>query len=174
MVRTEGDPANLAGQVRETVRQEDPGALIDDYATMPAAISASLTNRRVTMILLSTFTTVALLLGAIGIYGLMAYSVRARSRELSIRVALGASRNDVLTRVLRDGLKIAMLGAAAGLLLAVGVSRFLQSFVFEVTTTDPWVLSAATLIALAMAVVATVVPAVRAGRSDPVEALAAD
>ena len=172
VVRAEGAPSAVSPALRKTVLEHDPTALIDEHIPLADAIRASLHGRRVTLLLVGLFTLTAVLLGAIGIYGVMAYSVRARRQELGIRIALGASGSSVLRQVLGEGLRLSVLGAALGVLLALALSRFLEGLVFEVTTTDPWVLATAVTLAIAVASISTTVPALRAGRANPVEALA--
>ena len=174
VLRTDGLPEGLAAQVREAVRSLDRNALITAIRSMPEAISDSMSGRRVTMILLSLFTSTAVLLGAIGVYGVMGYSVRERTKEIGIRIALGASRGRVLREVLFDAMKIAGVGTAIGLAVALALSRTLESFVFGIEPTDPWVLAAATAMSIAVALLASYVPARRAGVADPMEALSTD
>jgi len=174
LLRTGGDPEALATSVRAAVRSVDPNALIANLRTMPHAISRSLTRRRVTMIVLSVFAATALILGAIGVYGVMGYTVQQRRREIGIRVALGASGATIVRRVLRDGLAIATLGTTVGLAVSLALSRTLQSFVFHVSTVDPLVLLAACAVAIGFAVTATLLPARRATVVDPVEALSSE
>jgi putative ABC transport system permease protein len=174
LLRTRGDPEALATTVRDAVRSVDPNALISRLRTMPHAISDSLTRRRVTMIVLSIFAATALLLGAIGVYGVMGYTVQQRTREIGIRVALGASGSLIVRRILRDGLSIAALGTTAGLAISLALSRMLRGFVFDISTVDPVVLLAACGVAVGFALTATLLPARRATLVDPVEALSSE
>ncbi len=167
-------PAGLATTVRDVVRGIDPTALIAGYTTMSDAIRVSLSQRRGTMTLLGLFAGTALLLGAVGIYGVLAYSVRSRRREIGIRVALGATRGHIVRGVLRDALSLAILGSAVGMGLTVLLSRTLDSFLFEVSPLDPWVLTAAVATAALLAVASALQPALRAGRQDPASTLSED
>ena len=141
---------------------------------MSDAIRVSLSQRRGTMTLLGLFAGTALLLGAVGIYGVLAYSVRSRRREIGIRVALGATRGHIVRGVLRDALSLAILGSAVGMGLTVLLSRTLDSFLFEVSPLDPWVLTAAVATAALLAVASALQPALRAGRQDPASTLSED
>ena len=160
--------------VRQIVHQHDPAAAILNLRTMDEVISTSLARPRISMVLLALFAAAALILGAIGIYGVMSYAVGERSRELSIRVALGAARRDLLVSVLGSGLRLTAVGIAVGLGLAFAAARLLESLVFEVSTTDPAIFSATVAALVLVAVLATLVPALRAGRTDPSAALRSD
>ena len=137
MVRAEPRAAALA-TVRDAVRAVDSAGVVSDYTTMQRLIADSVSDRRAVLILMSAFTAAALILGTIGIYGITAHGVRGRSRELSIRIALGASDKDIVTEVLAGGFKVAALGALAGMALALALARWIQSFLYEVAGTDPW------------------------------------
>jgi len=138
---------------------------------MDQLLSESVGQRRLSMLLLGLFATIALLLASIGIYGVMSYSVAQRSHELGIRMALGAARGNVLRLVLRQGMSLVVIGLVIGILGAIGVTRLLATQLFGVDATDP---ATFTLVAggLALvALVATLVPALRATRVDPLVAL---
>jgi len=167
-------PPTMALTIREAVRAEDPTALFADYVAMPAAISNSLAGRRATMTLLTVFALSAVTLGAIGIYGVMAYAVRQRAREISIRVALGATQNRVIKDVLGDSLKVALGGVVLGLLLTFGGARVVQEFLFEVNAFDPVVLAIAAGSAVFVAISASLLPAWRAAQADPATTLGSD
>jgi predicted permease len=174
VVRVDDPATSVAAQARSTLLEIDPNAVLHELRTLTAAIDEAMTGRRATTVLLALFTGTALLLGSIGVYGVMAYTVRARTRETGIRIALGASPRDVVAGVLGTSLRIAGLGAAVGIGLALALSRVLARFVFEVEPTDPAVLLAALAIALSTAVVATLLPARRAARTDPAATLTAE
>lgn len=174
LLRTDAEVHGLATQVRGAVRSVDPNALVRDFVSLPTAIAGSLAQRRSTMIVVSLFTVTALILGTVGVYGVMAYRIRERGRELAIRVALGASSGDVFRDVLLSGLTIAGVGTAIGLALALALSRSLEGFVFHIPTQDPWVLAGAAALSVGAALLASYRPARRAGRADPVEALSSD
>ena len=164
-------PASLPVTVREIVRDIDPSALVASYTAMNDAIRGSLSQRRATMTLLGLFAGAALLLGAIGIYGVLAYSVRSRRREFGIRLALGSTRGRIVRGVLSDALSLATLGSAIGLGLTMLLSRALESFLYDVSVFDPWVLTVAVVTTVVLAVLSALYPAVRAGREDPARAL---
>ena len=124
-------------------------------------------NPRMILMLIVSFTSAAVALGAIGVYGIMGHTVKERGKEIGIRVALGATQATVLREVLVDGLKIAGAGSAVGIGLSLLFARLLESFVFEVGTADPFVFSAAVVVSLCVALVAVVVPTRRAGAVDP-------
>lgn len=170
MVRGEPDAAALT-TVREAVRAAAPDGVVSGYAMMQQLVANSVSDRRAILILMSTFTAAAVFLATIGIYGITAHGVRARSRELSIRVALGASDTDITTEVLAGGFKVASAGALAGLAAALIVARWIDSFLYEVAGTDPWVVVSAPVMVLAVSVAATWLPARRAAAADPVGAL---
>jgi len=175
VVRTETAAApTMATTVRNAIRAEDPTALFADYVAMPTAISNSLATRRATMTLLAVFALSAVTLGAIGIYGVMAYSVRQRAREISIRVALGATQNRVVWNVVADALKVAIGGSVVGLLLTLGAARAVQEFLFEVDVFDPVVLAVAAGSAMLVAITASLLPAWRAAQADPAVTLGSD
>jgi ABC-type antimicrobial peptide transport system permease subunit len=167
-------PTGMAATIRQAVRDEDPTALFADYVAMPTAISNSLAARRATMTLLAVFALSAVALGAIGIYGVMAYSVRQRAREISIRVALGATQNRVIKDILGDSLKVAGGGIALGLLLTMGAAGAVRQFLFEVDAFDPVVLAVAASSAVLVAVSASLLPAWRAAQADPATTLGSD
>jgi len=123
------------------------------------------------MTLLGTFAALAMVLAALGIYGVMAFDVTRRSREIGVRMALGAARSSVLGLVLKQGLAMAAVGVALGLLVALAMTRLLQAQLFDVTSTDPATFVAVAVGLLAVATLATLVPALRATRVNPVEAL---
>ncbi len=166
-------PPALAATIRDLVGDIDPTVLVAGYTTMTDAIRGSLSQRRVTMTLLALFAGAALLLGAIGIYGVLAYTARSRRREFGIRVALGATRGQIVRAVLSDALSLALLGSAIGLGLTMLLSRALESFLYDVSVFDPWVLAASVATTALLAVMSALHPAMRAGREDPARSLSA-
>jgi putative ABC transport system permease protein len=138
---------------------------------MEQIISGSLAERRFTMLLLIIFAATALLLAAIGIYGVMSYAVTRRSHELGIRVALGASRREVVGLVLRQGMKLAAVGMAAGLVAALALTRFMAGLLYGVRPADPATLAAVALLLGGIAFLACYIPARRATAVDPAIAL---
>jgi putative ABC transport system permease protein len=171
VVKTSTAPASLTASVRDAIGGLDPNLPIADVRTMEEVVSATLSTPRFTGILLGMFAVVAVVLSAIGIYGVLSYLVSRRTREIGIRMAIGAGRGQVLRMVLRSGLSLALLGAGVGLVLAAGAARLMRSLLHDVAPGDPatFVFVAVTLPAVALA--ASVVPAWRATRVDPIVAL---
>ncbi|MDP6372144.1 MAG: ABC transporter permease [Vicinamibacterales bacterium] len=170
-LRTSVDPETTFTAVRGAVQAEDPGLPLFNIQTMDQRVSASLGVRRFSMGLLAGFAVVALLMAAIGIYGVMAYSVAERRQEIGIRMALGARRRDVLGLILGQGLALTLAGAAVGLAGAFGLSRLLSAMLFGVTSTDPATYVAIPIVLILVALVAVLVPARRATLVDPMVAL---
>jgi putative ABC transport system permease protein len=171
VVRSAGDPAAMARPVREAVRALDASLPVTDVRTMSSVVGATLSAPRFTGVLLGAFAALALVLSAIGIYGVLSYLVSRRTREIGIRVAIGASRTDVLRMIMTSGLLLALAGIGLGLALAAWASGLTRSLLYEVRPGDPltFVLVGATLSLVAM--FASLVPAWRATRVDPVVAL---
>jgi len=172
-VKTAGDPTALIGVVRGVVSGIDTELPLFDIRTMQGRVSDSLTNRRTPMLLTAMFSAVALILAAVGIYGVLAYLVQLRTKEIGIRVALGSGTADVFRLVLFEGVFIIGIGLAAGLTGAFALRRFIESQLYGVSSADPVVLLAVAGVLSAVALVACVIPARRATRIDPVEALRA-
>jgi predicted permease len=171
VLKTGLDPQMLVSQVRGAVRSIDPEQPIADVRTMDQWVSRSLELRRTPAMLLALFGSVALVLSAIGIYGVLAFSVAQRGREFGIRQALGADRRSILTLVLKQGLMTAGLGIVLGLAASGAVSRFMQTMLFGVDRYDPAVFAGVTAVLFAVAVAACFIPARRATRVDPMVAL---
>jgi putative ABC transport system permease protein len=161
----------LAGDVKKAIAGIDPDLPVTSVSTMDGVISESMGDYRIYMQLLGVFAGVAALLAAIGIYGVMSYFVSERTREIGIRVALGAGREDVLRLVATLGLKLALLGVAAGLALAFGLTRFIATFLYGVKPTDPVTYTIVAMGLISVALLACYVPARRALRVDPIIAL---
>ncbi|SPF47199.1 conserved membrane hypothetical protein [Candidatus Sulfopaludibacter sp. SbA4] len=170
-VRTAGDPATLAAAVRREVAAADPDLPISDLRTMDEILAQSARARRWTMALLAVFAGLALVLLLVGIYGVMSWTVAQRTREIGIRMALGAGRGQVLGMVIRYGLKLSAVGLAIGAAGAFALRRVLAGMVFDVSLADPAIYLAVALLMLAVALVACYVPARRASRVDPLTAL---
>jgi putative ABC transport system permease protein len=166
-----GDPLALATAVKREVQAIDPDQPVASISTMGKNIGASLAARRLTMILLSAFAGLALVLASVGIYGVMALSTTQRTRELGIRLALGASRGDVLRLILGQGISLIVIGLAAGLLGAFAASRAVSSLLYGVGSLDAAALAGALIMLAAVAFVACYLPARRASLVDPIEAL---
>jgi putative ABC transport system permease protein len=174
MVRSTLPPERLDGPLRAAVTAFDPLANVLHLESMEQALATSLRQPRVVMLLLAVFAAVALLLGAVGIYGVMGYTVGERTREMGIRLALGAPVVAVLGTVMAGGLRLIVLGLVLGSGLALLLTRFLASQLFEVSPTDPLSLGAAAAVLLTVALIAIYLPARRAGKVDPVEVLRAE
>jgi putative ABC transport system permease protein len=166
-VRTAGDPERYVNQMREAVRSVDPDLPISAVRTMEELIEQSVGQRKLSMMLLSLFSGIALVLASIGIYGVMSYSVTQRSRELGVRIALGARRADVLRLVLRQGMSLALIGIGIGVAAALILTRLIESQLFGVRASDPLTFVAVALLLGATALIANLVPALRAMRVDP-------
>jgi putative ABC transport system permease protein len=171
VVRTDGNPLALIGSIREQIGRVDPDQPIANIQTMDTRVAASVAQRRVQMNVLGAFAAMAVLLAAVGIYGVMSYSVTQRSREIGIRLALGAARRDVTGLVLRQGLTMVAAGIGVGLAGALLVTRVLRTLLFGVTPTDPVVFTAIVVLLSATAWLATYIPARRAARLDPLVTL---
>ncbi len=170
-IRTTGDPLAVVPFLRRTVLDLDPNLPLDDVMTMEARLSASVAQPRFYAVLVGLFAALALTLAAVGIYGLLSYTVSQRKREIGVRIALGAQPGDILTLVLRQGLLLTAIGIAVGLAGAFAVTRLLASLLFGVTTTDPATFVAVPVVLAGVALLACYLPARRAARVDPIEAL---
>jgi putative ABC transport system permease protein len=165
------DPLTLVGPIRSEVRAMDPNLPIANVRTMDDVVGATLSSPRFTGALLAVFAAVALVLSAIGIYGVLSYLVSRRTREIGIRLAVGAGRAQVLVMVLRSGLSLALAGLIAGLAIAAVLTRSMQTLLHGVSPTDPWTFGVVAVSLSLVATVASLVPAWRAMRVDPVVAL---
>jgi predicted permease len=171
VVRTEGDPAGLTAAARAEVRALDPDLPIYNVRTMSQRVDESLARRRFSMLLLTLFAALALGLATIGIYGVIAYLVAQGTRELGIRMALGATPRAVLLMIVRHGLGVALLGVGIGLAGALGLTRFMSSQLFGVAAIDPPTFLAVSLLLTAVALAASYIPARRAAAIDPMVSL---
>jgi predicted permease len=167
-------PTGVAEGIRAEIRRAAPDLPVQSTVTMDEALAASVAQPRFRTVLLGLFATAAMLIATCGLYGLMAYAVTQRRREIGVRMALGATRRDVLRLVLTRALRIVVAGLIVGLAGAAGVTRVLQTFLFGVTPTDPLVFTAVTLLLLAVGLMAAWLPARRATRIDPWAALRAE
>jgi ABC-type antimicrobial peptide transport system permease subunit len=174
VLRTTGDPAGLARTAQAAVWDVDRDQPVTSVRTLEQLLARSEANRRFTALLLGIFAAVALTLAAIGVYGVIAYSTAQRTREIGIRVALGAARRDVMVMVLRDGVVVAGAGVALGIAAAAALTRSLAGLLFGVAPRDPLTFAAAAVVLLAVAVAATYLPARRAIRVEPMTALRAE
>ncbi|HZE70080.1 MAG TPA: ABC transporter permease [Pyrinomonadaceae bacterium] len=170
-LRTDSSPASLTSSLREQIRQVDPNLPLFGERTMEEVVSGSLAQRRFAMQVVGLFGVLALLLASIGIYGVMAYSVSQRTREIGIRVALGASRRVIFRWVLGQGLTLILIGMATGLIGAFGLMRLLRTMLFGVAPTDLVTYGSLAVMLGVVALVACYIPARRATKVDPLVAL---
>ncbi|HTQ60272.1 MAG TPA: ABC transporter permease [Candidatus Solibacter sp.] len=170
-VRTETDPIAVAAAVRSEISSIDPQVPVSGVATLDEVVSASVANQRFTALLFLLFGVIALLLTAVGIYGVISYGVSQRTHEIGIRLALGARRREVLGLIVGEAMRPALLGALLGLFAAFGLSRLLTNLLFNVKPTDPPVFAAVLLLLVGVALLASYIPARRATRVDPMVAL---
>jgi len=170
-VRTSANPLSLAGSVRREVQALDPNLAVTNIQSLSDVVAASLFAARMGAVLLAIFGFLALLLAAIGLYGVMSYAVSRRTREIGIRMALGAGKGNVLRLVLMDGLTLVGAGVATGLIVAAAATRLLASFLYGVSPLDATTFAAIPLVLAVVAVLASYLPARRAARVDPIIAL---
>lgn len=170
-VRTIGPPTSLAGTVRALVHSLRPDQPIDVMQTMNDALFRALAPRRLSLILVTSFAGLALLLSAIGIFGMIAYAVSQRTHEFGVRLALGAAPQDVLRLVLGEGFKIVTAGVFVGIAAAFALTRFMRTLLYGVRPNDPWTLAGVAVLFALVALAACYIPARRASRVDPVVAL---
>ncbi|MFP5265506.1 MAG: ABC transporter permease [Blastocatellia bacterium] len=170
-VRADGDPTSLLPAVREVAQSLSPDLALYDAQPLYEQLTLSMIPQRIAAILLGVFGLLALALAAVGLYGVMAHSVSQRTREIGIRMALGASPRDVLGLVVGQGMLLAAVGVAIGLAGALGLTRFLASLLYGVSATDPMTFAATPLLLAAVALVASFIPARRATKVDPMIAL---
>jgi len=171
LVRTVQKPLSLSRAVENAVRDEDPDVPIGEVRSMEEVLSLSLTLQRFLMTLMSVFAGLALVLAAVGIYGVISYSVSQRTHEIGLRMAVGATRGNVLRLIVRQGLRLALLGTGIGLVAAVALTRLLGSMLFGVKATDPLTSAVVSVLLTAVALLATYIPARRATKVDPMVAL---
>ncbi len=171
VVRTSNAPEQLAGVVQQEVSAIDKDVPVYEVKTMNERLLDSLTTQRLAAYLAAVFAGVALLLAALGIYGVMSHSVSQRTNEIGIRMALGAQAGDVLKQVLWQGLVLTVIGAGAGLISALALTHLMSNLLFEVSATDPVTFASITLLLVAVALLACYIPARRAAQVDPLVAL---
>jgi putative ABC transport system permease protein len=171
LVRTVNDPLTLVSAVRNELQQMDPEQPMADIATMDQLLAGSLSRSRFTMLVLGVFAALALVLASVGIYGVIAYSVTQRTQEFGIRLALGASRRDVLRLVLGQGARLALLGISLGVIAALIITRLMATLLYGISASDPVTFTAVALLLAVVALAACYIPARRATRVDPIVAL---
>jgi putative ABC transport system permease protein len=171
VVRATSDPRSLAGAIREQVFAADKNQPVYDVQTMEERVIRSLEGRRFAMMLLGSFSGFALVLAAVGLYGVLAFAVSQRTREIGIRMALGAQASDVLKQIMREGMLLVLIGVVAGLAAALGLTRLMGSLLYGVSATDPVTFAGISLLLAGVALGACFVPARRATRVDPMIAL---
>jgi putative ABC transport system permease protein len=171
VLRAEGDPAPLVAAVRREVNSIDPDLALADIKTMEQLMSESLGRSRYRGVLLGIFAVVALTLATVGIYGVIAYAVSQRTREIGIRIALGARRRDIFRMVVGHGMILSLIGVALGVAASLALTRFLSSLLYGVSNTDPLTFTSVVLLLITVALLACSIPARRATRIDPLIAL---
>jgi len=174
VLRTAIPPASLTQPASEVIRRVDPDQPIQGIKTMEEVVDATLASQRFSVLVLGLFAGVALLLASVGIYSVLSYIVRGRSREIGIRTALGARTADVVRLVVMEGMTPALVGIAAGVVAAVGAGTLLEKLVYGVSATDPLTLAGVAGALAIVALIASLVPAYRASRVDPVTVLHAN
>jgi predicted permease len=173
VVRTSIEPMSLAGSVRDAIWSVDKDQTVSDIDTMDHIVAEAVARQRFSMLLLGIFAALALVLAAMGIYGVMSYSVAQRTHEIGIRMALGARRADVLKMTVNQGLKLVSIGMMLGLAAAFLLTRVLASLLYGISATDPITFVGISLVLLAVAILASYLPALRATKVDPIIALRA-
>ena len=171
VARTDGDAAALAGAMRKAVAKVDPNVPVSEVSTMDDVVKAATAGTRFNLLLLGSFAGVALALAAVGIYSVISYGVSRRTHEIGIRMALGASRVELLRMVVRQGMVVALAGAGAGLLGALALTGWIGSLLYGVAATDPLTFGVVSGVLILVAVLASYLPARRASKIDPLTAL---
>jgi len=171
IARTAGSPIGLAGAIRQAAEKVDASAVVYDVRPMEEIVARSISTQRLTMLLLSVFSALALVLSAIGIYGVISYLTGQRTHEIGVRVALGASSEDVLRMVLGQGMRMTLIGVAVGIAAASGLTRLIIKMIYGVGATDPLTFVGVAVLLSGVALCACYIPARRATRVDPIVAL---
>jgi putative ABC transport system permease protein len=170
-LRTSGNPRGAIGDARSVLRRLDPNMPLSDVATMEEVVAESVAARRFSLWLLTAFAGVALLLAAIGIYGVLSYTVGQRTKEFGVRMAMGAPRAHVLRLVVAEGMTLVAVGVTIGVLLALGLTSVVRGLLYEVQPYDPPTLAGVGAALVAIALTASYMPARRAASVDPAQAL---
>ncbi|HEY6945613.1 MAG TPA: ABC transporter permease, partial [Candidatus Acidoferrum sp.] len=171
VARTSGSPVGLATSIRQAAEMVDPSAVVYDVRPMEDIVARSISTQQLTMLLLSVFSGLALVLSAIGIYGVISYLTGQRRHEIGVRVVLGASRKDVMRMVLGQGMRMTLIGVVMGIAAAFGLTRLITKMIYGVGTTDPLTFAGVAVLLSAVALCACYIPARRAMRVDPMVAL---
>jgi putative ABC transport system permease protein len=171
VLRTQDEPTAVANAARNVIRSLDPEQPVADVRTMESLIGISVARARFNTLLLTIFAIVALLLAGVGIYGVMAYSVAQRTREIGVRMALGARASDAVWLIVRGGMALALVGVAIGVAASYGLTRLMKTLLFEVSATDPLIFAGIPLLLALVALLACLIPARRASKVDPMIAL---
>ena len=170
-IRTAANPETVITAAQREIRQVEPAVIVDRVQTMSQRIDDSVAPRRLNLVLFGFFALLALILASVGLYGVVAYAAARRTREFGIRMALGARPGDVLRLVLGEGLKLTAAGVIIGIVAALALTRLLTKLLFGVDPTDPLTLAAVAVVLAAVATLACWLPAHRATRIHPTEAL---
>jgi putative ABC transport system permease protein len=171
LVRTSGDPMGVVSAARNELRQMDAELPMSSLVTMDQLLADSLSRSRFTMFLLGLFAALALVLTAVGIYGVIAYSVAQRTHEIGVRMALGAQRRDVLGLVLGQGTRLTVIGVALGIIAGLALTHLMGSLLYGISAHDPLTFAAVSLLLIAVAFLASYIPALNATRVNPTVAL---
>ena len=171
LLRAKGEPLQLVSATREAVQSIDPNLPVFNIRTMAGQLNNEVVTQRLSVILVGLFSVLALLLAAVGLYGVLAYSIAQRTREIGIRIALGAESPSILTLVVRQGLTIVGIGLAAGILSSMILTHLIRSLLYGVSGTDPVALLTSVVVLGLAAFLACLVPALRAIRINPIVAL---
>jgi putative ABC transport system permease protein len=171
LLRTDVEPTSLTAAVRAQIAALNKDQAVFNIRTMDDMVAQSVASRRFSMMLLTAFAVAALLLSSIGIYGTMAYAVAQRTREIGLRITLGAQRGNVLRMVIGEGMKLALIGVALGLIASFALTRTMKTLLFGISTTDPLTFLGITLLLVAVALFACWIPARRATKVAPLIAL---
>jgi len=171
VLRTKADPIPVIGAARQAIREIDPGLPLANVSTLASVTDTAMAGERFSMLLVSSFGLLAMFLAAVGIYGLISYSVAQRTREIGIRMALGAQRGHVFKIVLRHGIALAGVGIVVGVIVSLAIARLLTSFLYGVSPRDPLTFVSVSAILAAIVIGASLIPARRAADTNPLEAL---
>jgi putative ABC transport system permease protein len=171
IVRSTSDPASLASAVRARVQEVDRNQAVHDVATMEQRFSTAVAPQRFSALVMAIFAGMAVVLAAVGVYGVMAYSVSRRTHEIGIRIALGAQQRDVMKLILGRGLSLVVFGISVGIAGALALTRFLTSLLYGIKPRDPMTFIAVSVVLIGVALIASYIPARRAVTIDPMRAL---